>query len=86
LKLVEMDRNRDQAECCGGGGGGNWIDIRAGDRLAERRVAQAVETGADILVVACPFCLAMFEDAIKTKGYEGEIEVKQLIELVKEAV
>jgi Fe-S oxidoreductase len=86
LKLVEMDRNRDQAECCGGGGGGNWIDIRAGERLAERRVAQSVETGADILVVACPYCLAMFEDAIKTKGYEGEIEVKQLIELVKEAV
>ena len=86
LKLVEMDRNRDQAECCGGGGGGNWIDIRAGERLAERRVEQSIKTGADILIVACPFCLAMFEDAIKTKGYEGEIEVKQLIELVREAI
>jgi len=86
IKLVEMPSNRDQAECCGGGGGGNWLDIPAGERLADRRVRQAVQTGSDILVVACPFCLAMFEDAVKTQGYEGKLEVKQLIELVSEAV
>jgi Fe-S oxidoreductase len=86
LKIVEMTKTRDQSECCGGGGGGNWLDIPAGERIAERRVTQAAETGADILVVACPFCLAMFEDAVKTKGYEGKIEVKQVIELVKQAI
>lgn len=86
LKLVEMVKNRDQAECCGGGGGGNWLDIPAGERIADRRVRQAAEAGSDILVVVCPFCLAMFEDAVKTQGYEGKIEVKQLIELVKEAM
>jgi len=86
LTLVEMDKSRDQSECCGGGGGGNWLDIPAGERIAERRVTQAAETGADILAVACPFCLAMFEDAVKTKGYEGKIEVKQVIELVKQAI
>ena len=86
LKLVEMAKMKDQSECCGGGGGGNWLDIPAGERIAERRVAQAVETGADILAVACPFCLTMFEDAVKAKGYEGKLEVKQIIELVKEAV
>jgi len=43
-------------------------------------------TGADVLVVACPYCLAMFEDAVKTQGYEGKMEVKQLIELVRDAV
>ncbi len=86
LKIVEMTKSRDQSECCGGGGGGNWLDIPAGERIAERRVTQAAETGADILVVACPFCLAMFEDAVKAKGYEGKIEVKQVIELVKQAI
>jgi len=85
-KIVEMAKSRDRSECCGGGGGGNWMDIRAGERVAERRVMEAVETGADILVVACPFCLAMFEDAVKTKGYEGKIEVKQIIELVRQAI
>ena len=86
LKLAEMARNRNQSECCGGGGGGNWLDIPAGERIGERRVAQAADTGADTLVVACPFCLAMFEDAVKTKGLEGKIAVKQLIELVREAM
>jgi Fe-S oxidoreductase len=62
------------------------MDIRAGERLAERRITQALETGANILAVACPFCLAMFEDAVKTKGYDEEIEVKQLIELAREAL
>jgi len=62
------------------------MDIRAGERVAERRVTQAMETGADILAVACPFCLAQFEDAVKTKGYQEKIEVKQVIELVKQAI
>jgi Fe-S oxidoreductase len=62
------------------------MDIRAGERLAERRITQALETGANILAVACPFCLAMFEDAVKTKGYDEEIEVKQVIELAREAL
>ena len=86
LKLVEMAKSRENAECCGGGGGGNWMDIRAGERLAERRVVQAVETGAGILVVACPFCLTMFEDAVKTKGYEERIEIKHVIELARQAI
>jgi len=86
VKLVEMVQTRDQAECCGGGGGGNFIDIPAGERVGERRVKQAVETGADILAVACPWCLAIFEDAVKTAGYEDKIEVKQIVELVNEAL
>jgi len=86
LKVVEMAKSKENVECCGGGGGGNWMDIRAGERLAERRVAQAVETGANILAVACPFCLTMFEDAVKTKGYEERIEVKHVIELVEQTI
>jgi succinate dehydrogenase/fumarate reductase iron-sulfur protein len=86
LRIVEMAESREKSECCGGGGGGNWMDIRTGERVAERRATQAAETGADILLVACPFCLAMFEDAVKTKGYDEKIEVKQLIELVQQAI
>ena len=62
------------------------MDIPAGDRLAQRRVAQAAATGAQILAVACPICLTMFEDAVKTIGLEGRLEVKQIIELVEQAL
>jgi len=86
LQIVEMAKSREQAECCGGGGGGCWMDIRAGERLSERRITQAVETGARILAVACPFCLAMFEDAVKTKAYDEKIEVKHIVELVMQAM
>lgn len=85
LKLVEMVKNREQAECCGGGGGGMWMEIPAGERVSERRVGQAVGTGAEILAVACPWCRSMFDDAIKTRDLEEKITVKHILELVDEA-
>jgi len=86
VELVEISPSREQAECCGGGGGGNWMDIPAGERIADRRIAQVLETGAEILAVGCPLCLVMFEDAVKSNGHGGRIEVKQIIELVDQAV
>lgn len=85
LKLVEMSKNREQAECCGGGGGGMWMEIPAGERVAEKRVAQAVETGAEILAVACPWCRSMFDDAIKSRNLEEKITVEHILELVDQA-
>jgi Fe-S oxidoreductase len=58
-----------------------WMDI-PGTRLAEDRANNAVAYGAEILAVACPFCLLTFEDAIKTTGHEGEIEVMDVTELL----
>ena len=75
MKLVEMARNRENALCCGGGGGGMWLDAhiaaQGGQRLSDQRVAQAAETGAEILAVSCPYELARFEDAAKVAGLEG---------------
>jgi Fe-S oxidoreductase len=62
-----------------------WIDI-PGERLAEVRVKNAAEAGADILAVACPFCLLTFEDAVKTTGLEGKIEVQEITELLSQAI
>ena len=86
LTFVEISPNRQQAECCGGGGGGNWITLSAGERVSERRLRQALQTGADIIAVACPHCLFMFEEAIKSLGCEGQIEIKQVIELIAQAI
>ena len=61
LKLLEFERSEERSLCCEGGGGRMWIDI-PGERLAEIRVKDAAEAGAEILAVACPFCLLTFED------------------------
>lgn len=80
--LSEMDRNRMESFCCGGGGGRILAEERVGTRVNVARVQMAGETRAPMLVSNCPFCLTMFEDGIKTGGYEGEMAAKDLAELV----
>jgi Fe-S oxidoreductase len=85
VKLLEFDRSRTRSLCCEGGGGRMWIDI-PGPRLAETRVKEAVNMGAEILAAACPFCLLTFEDAVKTTGSEGKIQIMDIAELASLAL
>uniref|UniRef100_A0A7J2TIS3 (Fe-S)-binding protein n=1 Tax=Archaeoglobus fulgidus TaxID=2234 RepID=A0A7J2TIS3_ARCFL len=83
LKLVEMRRNRENAFCCGGGSGNFVFDFLSGsDSPARLRIREALDTNAEILAVACPICKAMLEDATKTEGLEGKIEVRDIAEIV----
>ncbi len=91
IKFVELGRSREKSLCCGGGGGGMWVEIQANpteriERLSEKRVKEAVEAGAELLVTSCPFCILTLEDAVKTTGNEGLIRVMDLAELVSEAM
>ena len=90
VDLIEMGRCREQSYCCGGGGGGMWLDgFMSGYvsmRLSEERVTEAVETGADVLAVCCPYEVSRFEDAVKSTGNEGKLVVKDIIELVTESM
>jgi Fe-S oxidoreductase len=90
ITLVEMARNRDNALCCGGGGGGMWLDAHivehGGQRLSDERVLQADATGAEILAVSCPYELSRFEDSVKVAGLEGEIKVRDILELLAESM
>jgi len=81
VKLLEFDRSRGRSICCEGGGGRMWIDV-PGPRLAEIRVKEAVEVGAEILAVACPFCLLTMEDAVKTTGNDEKIKVMDIVEIL----
>lgn len=81
VSFVELDRSKEKSLCCEGGGGRMWIDI-PGERLAETRVQEAVENGAEILATACPFCLLTLEDAVKTLGVEDRIQVRDIAELL----
>jgi Fe-S oxidoreductase len=86
LELTEMFRCREQGYCCGGGGGGMWLDGFMGDhvneRLSENRVREAVAVGAQVLAVCCPYEVSRFEDAVKSTGNEGKLEVLDIIEIL----
>jgi len=89
VELVEMGRCRENGYCCGGGGGGMWLDSFSADhqkmRLSERRVREAVEYGADVLAVCCPFEVSRFEDAAKSTGND-KLMVRDILELLDESM
>ncbi len=84
LELVEMERSREDTLCCGGGGGRMWMETKAGERFADLRVREAADTGADILVTACPHCIACLEDSVKLS--DREMRVMDLAELAAGAL
>jgi len=90
VKLVEMIHNRVNSICCGGGGGGMWLDTyfksKGMERLSDIRVKEAVNTGADVLAIACPYEVSRFEDSVKVLGYEGKIKVRDIMELLAESI
>ncbi len=89
LEVVEMPRCRDRSYCCGAGGGRIWMEDtdKIAERPAENRIREAVALeGVKTFVVACPKDIAMFRDAVKTTGQEDKIAVKDLAELVAEAL
>ncbi|MBK5106501.1 MAG: respiratory nitrate reductase subunit gamma [Anaerolineales bacterium] len=82
LNWVEMDRSNENSFCCGGGGGQMWMETDANTRINHRRLSDAVDTGAQVVATACPYCLLMFDDAIRSKGMGDQIEVMDLAELI----
>ena len=82
IELIEMGRNRNKSFCCGGGGGRMFMEETRGTRINQARVTEAIDTGAEVLCAACPFCMTMFEDGIKGVGAEETFAVKDLAELV----
>jgi len=87
VKLVELEHSKGRSICCEGGGGRMWYDPPEEEtRLAVDRIREAVEAGADILAVACPFCLLTLEDAAKNAIKDYRIEVKDLMEVVRECL
>ena len=86
VNLIELPDNRANSLCCGGCSGGLWLESKSGERFSELRVRQAIESGAQVLAVSCPYCMTMFEDAILTSGKEDLIAVKDVVELVSESI
>ena len=87
-EIIEMPRSHDNALCCGAGGGRIWMaEGKVDERPSESRIREAIGLEeVNIFVVACPKDVTMYQDAVKTTGHENEISVKDLIELVEEAI
>ncbi len=82
--LKEMEKSREKSFCCGGGGGNYWYKVENKESISKIRMKQALETKANTLAVACPFCTAMLEDASRTMDAEKDIRVKDIAEIVRE--
>ncbi len=84
--VTEMRRNRNKSFCCGGGGGRAWMEEKIGKRVNQARVTEALDTGAEVLAAACPFCITMFDDGIKGVEAEEKMHIEDIAEIVAHAI
>jgi len=84
VRQIEMPRHRERGFCCGAGGARMWMEEHIGKRINAERTDEAASTGADVLGVACPFCMVMLDDGAKAKG--GDLEVRDVSQVVAESV
>lgn len=87
LELIEMRRTRENSFCCGGGAGRVWTEEATPEnRPCVDRVKEALELDVEAIATACPFCVTTLEDAVKVLDVEDKILVRDISELVKEAM
>jgi len=77
-----MARKGENSFCCGGGGGGMWLETDANTRINHHRLKDALDAKAEVVATACPYCLLMFDDAIRSKGIGEQIKVMDIAELL----
>ena len=82
--LVEMARSKQKSMCCGAGGGNYWYKVDGQEKISSLRIKQAIETRANKLAVACPFCMPMLQDALSGTDSAGKMEIKDIAELISE--
>ncbi len=86
LELLELEETKENSLCCGGGGGRIWMETQKGERFSDIRLQQAIDAEAEVLVTACPYCVANFEDSkLTVKGSEN-IKIKEISEIIAETL
>jgi Fe-S oxidoreductase/nitrate reductase gamma subunit len=83
LSPLELPRQKENSFCCGGGGGQMWLETDPNTRINHRRLADALQIKADVVTTACPYCLLMFDDAIRSKGIGEQIQVMDIAEVME---
>ncbi|MBU0684351.1 MAG: (Fe-S)-binding protein [Thermoplasmatota archaeon] len=80
LKMIEMERTREEARCCGAGGGVKTAFPELAQKISSLRIEDAERTGADFLATSCPFCYQSLKAAIEAKG--SKLKMVDIMELV----
>jgi Fe-S oxidoreductase len=86
VKQVEMGRCREKGFCCGAGGARMWMEENIGKRVNMERTHEALETGADVVSTACPFCMIMLDDAVKANGKADEVSVLDIAQVFERSL
>ncbi|MFZ4522936.1 MAG: (Fe-S)-binding protein [Bacteroidales bacterium] len=85
--LIEMERNKSYALCCGGGGAQMFKEAEKGTKeVYIERTEEALRTNASVVATACPFCMTMITDGIKYKNKESEIKNFDIAELIVQSL
>ncbi len=82
--VEEMPRNQERSFCCGGGGGRMWMEEKIGTRINLNRVDEAIDTGAQEVAVACPFCRVMVGDGMVAR--QSDVEVLDVAQVLLRSV
>jgi Fe-S oxidoreductase len=85
MKLLDVEHSRTETFCCGAGGGHMWMRELPGKKLSEVRIQELMMNKPETIVTSCPYCLIMFEDAIKCLGIE-ETRCMDIVELMTDAI
>lgn len=86
VELTEMERSGPNGMCCGAGGGLMWMEEHAGTRVNDARTAQALAVKPTVIGSACPYCLTMLEDGLKSSQPDGEAAARDVAELLASSV
>lgn len=86
VELVEMERNKENAMCCGAGGGLMWLEEKEGSRINELRTEQALTCNPSSIATACPYCLTMISDGTKAKGVEEQVKTLDIVEILEKSL
>ena len=85
--LVEMKRSKANGLCCGAGGAQMFKEAETGKKEVNiERADDMMESNANIVAAACPFCMTMLRDGVKHHNKEQDMEVKDIAELVANAI
>ncbi|MED4632252.1 (Fe-S)-binding protein [Peribacillus frigoritolerans] len=86
VKVLEMERNKQDSMCCGAGGGMMWIEEKQGKRINLERTEQALSVNPSMIGSNCPYCLTMLSDGIKAKEVEEQVKTMDIAEIVERSL
>ena len=86
ITTLEMKSSKENSFCCGGGGGAMWLETAADTRINQNRLNHALDIKVNTITTACPYCLIMFDDALRSKGLTEEVRVLDIIEILNQSL